>query len=110
MSQDFLTLLVKVFTIFGLLVGYIVNYALYDRPHHINWRLLLGLVTVLGVGIARLGYPRWLVMKGKLSETKEVLIRTSNFEEEAQLSLEKICKAALVLPISTGPLTVHEDR
>ncbi|KAI5320469.1 hypothetical protein L3X38_040177 [Prunus dulcis] len=114
MSRGFLTSLPEVFITFGLLVGYIVNYALSGLPPNMNWRLMLGLAAVPAVGIG-LGVitmpesPRWLVMKGKLSEAKQVLIRTSASEEEAQLRLEEISKAALALPPSTSPLTAHED-
>ncbi|BBH08419.1 polyol/monosaccharide transporter 5 [Prunus dulcis] len=114
MSRGFLTSLPEVFITFGLLVGYIVNYALSGLPPNMNWRLMLGLAAVPAVGIG-LGViampesPRWLVMKGKLSEAKQVLIRTSASEEEAQLRLEEISKAALALPPSTSSLTAHED-
>ncbi|BBN68379.1 polyol/monosaccharide transporter 5, partial [Prunus dulcis] len=107
MSRGFLTSLPEVFITFGLLVGYIVNYALSGLPPNMNWRLMLGLAAVPAVGIG-LGViampesPRWLVMKGKLSEAKQVLIRTSASEEEAQLRLEEISKAALALPPSTS--------
>ncbi|KAM2193630.1 hypothetical protein FF1_026243 [Malus domestica] len=112
MSRGFLTSLPEVFITFGLLLGYICNYALSGLPPHINWRLMLGLAAVpaIGIGLGVIAMPespRWLVMKGKLREAKEVLLKTSCSEEEAQLRLEEMSKAALELP--TGPLTAQED-
>lgn len=51
MSRGFLTSLLEVFITFGLLVGYIVNYALSGLPPNINWRIMLGLAAVPAVGI-----------------------------------------------------------
>ncbi|KAB2600612.1 polyol transporter 5-like [Pyrus ussuriensis x Pyrus communis] len=74
--------------------------------------LMLGLAAVpaIGIGLGVIAMPespRWLVMKGKLREAKEVLLKTSCSEEEAQLRLQEMSKAALDLPI--GPLTAQED-
>ncbi|KAK9947693.1 hypothetical protein M0R45_003306 [Rubus argutus] len=108
MNRGFLTSLPEVFITFGLLLGYIVNYALSGLPLHINWRLMLGLAAVPAIGIgfgviAMPESPHWLVMKGKLSEARKVLIKTSASEEEAQLRLEEITKAAI-----QGPEAAHE--
>lgn len=51
MRWGFLTSLPEVFITFGLLVGYVVNYALSSLPPNINWRLMLGLSVVPAVGI-----------------------------------------------------------
>ena len=100
MSRGFLTSLPEFFITFGILLGYIVNYALASLPPHINWRIMLGLATIPSIVIA-LGViampesPRWLVMQGRVDQAKEVLIKTSNTTEEAELRLEEITKAAL---------------
>ncbi|KAL5572661.1 hypothetical protein UlMin_022258 [Ulmus minor] len=100
MSRGFLTSLPEVFITFGILSGYIINYALSGLPVHINWRLMLGLAAVPAIGIG-LGVmimpesPRWLAMKGKLSEAKQVLVKTSSTEAEAELRYQEIAKAAL---------------
>jgi MFS family permease len=46
MARGFLTSLPEVFIVFGILLGYIVNYALSGLPQHINWRLMLGLAAI----------------------------------------------------------------
>ncbi|KAH0970452.1 hypothetical protein GBA52_022608 [Prunus armeniaca] len=47
--------------------------------------------------------PRWLVMKGRLDEAKQVLMRTSETKEEAELRLKEIAKAASSLLITSTP-------
>ncbi|PQM39300.1 putative polyol transporter 6 [Prunus yedoensis var. nudiflora] len=47
--------------------------------------------------------PRWLVMKGRLDEAKQVLMRTSETKEEAELRLKEIAKAASSLFITSTP-------
>ncbi|CAI9766602.1 unnamed protein product [Fraxinus pennsylvanica] len=106
MTRGFLTSFPEVFITFGILLGYIFNYALSSLPPHINWRLMLGIAAVPAVSIA-LGVltmpesPRWLVMKGKLDEARRVLRKTSQNEEEADLRLQEITKASSV--VTTSP-------
>ncbi|KAK0572591.1 hypothetical protein LWI29_033869 [Acer saccharum] len=97
MSRGFLSSLPEVFINFGILLGYISNYALSGLPENINWRLMLGLaalpaiVVALGV-MAMPESPHWLVMKGRLAEAKQVLIKISDTEEEAELRLVEMTK------------------
>lgn len=108
MSRGLLTTLPEVFITFGILLGYILNYGLSSLPIHINWRLMLGLAAVPAIGI---GFsimvmpesPRWLAMKGKLSEAKEVLSKISSTEDEAEMRYQEIAKAAL------GSVSAHDD-
>ncbi|KAL2533286.1 Polyol transporter 5 [Abeliophyllum distichum] len=99
MTRGFLSSFPEVFITFGILLGYIFNYALSSLPPHINWRLMLGLAAFPAISIA-LGVlympesPRWLVMKGKIDEAKRVLRKTSETEEEADLRLQEITKAS----------------
>ncbi|XP_038698384.1 polyol transporter 5-like isoform X2 [Tripterygium wilfordii] len=101
-SRGFLSSLPEVFINFGILLGYISNYALSGLNDNINWRLMLGLaalpaiVVVIGV-IGMPESPRWLVMKGRYREARQVLVKTSDNEEEAELRLAEITKAASVL-------------
>ncbi|KAL1563401.1 polyol transporter 5-like [Salvia divinorum] len=98
-TRGFLTSLPEVFINVGILVGYVVNYALSGLPPHYNWRLMLGLAAVPAVAIAA-GVmampesPRWLVMKGRVAEARAVLRRTSESEEEAESRLDEITKSA----------------
>ncbi|XP_031109735.1 polyol transporter 5-like [Ipomoea triloba] len=99
MTRGFLSSLPEVFINVGILIGFISNILLSGLPANISWRLMLGLSGVPAIGIAA-GVikmpesPRWLVMKGRLSEAKMILRRTSESEEEADLRLEEITKAA----------------
>jgi sugar porter (SP) family MFS transporter len=99
MARGFLTSLPEVFIVFGILLGYIVNYALSGLPQHINWRLMLGLAAIpsllIGCGvIAMPESPRWLVMQGRLDDAKQVLIKISDTIQEADFRLSEITKAA----------------
>nr|GMC58790.1 polyol transporter 5-like [Ipomoea batatas] len=99
MTRGFLSSLPEVFINVGILIGFVSNILLSGLPANISWRLMLGLSGVPAIGIAA-GVikmpesPRWLVMKGRLSEAKMILRRTSESEEEADLRLEEITKAA----------------
>ncbi|GMY36023.1 probable polyol transporter 6 [Fagus crenata] len=102
LTRGFLTSLPEVFINLGILLGYIANYTLSGLPQHINWRLMLGLAAFPAIIVA-LGVlvmpesPRWLVVKGRISEAREVLIKTSETKEEAELRLAEILKAASFL-------------
>ena len=99
LTRGFLTSLPEVFINVGILIGYISNYALSGLPSNINWRLMLGLAALPAVFVA-LGVlsmpesPRWLVVKGRYREAREVLIRTSENKGEAELRLAEISEAA----------------
>ncbi|KAJ9183962.1 hypothetical protein P3X46_007754 [Hevea brasiliensis] len=99
MTRGFLTSLPEVFIVFGILLGYIINYALSGLPQHVNWRLMLGLAGIpslfIGFGVLAMPEsPRWLVMKGRLGEAKRVLIKVSDSAEEAEVRLVEITQAA----------------
>ncbi|KAJ8562500.1 hypothetical protein K7X08_011791 [Anisodus acutangulus] len=106
MTRGLLTSLPQVFINVGILLGYIFNYALAGLPHHINWRLMLGLAAVpaigIGFGVLRIPEsPQWLVMKGRVDEAKRVLCKTSENDDEADLRLEEIIKATSLVGSST---------
>ncbi|KAM0969532.1 hypothetical protein FF1_017788 [Malus domestica] len=112
LTRGFLTSLPEVFINGGILLGYISNYALSGIPQNMNWRLMLGLAALPAIAVA-LGVlampesPRWLVMKGRLDEATQVLIRTSETKEEAELRLKEIAKAASLLHASTSSNNWH---
>ncbi|XP_023515881.1 probable polyol transporter 6 [Cucurbita pepo subsp. pepo] len=98
-SRGLLSSFPEIFITFGILLGYIINYALSGLPPHINWRIMLGIagIPALGVGLGVLTMPespRWLVMKGKSEEAKKVLIKISTNEIEAEERLKSITEAA----------------
>lgn len=97
-TRGFLTSLPEVFINVGILLGYVVNYALSGLSSRINWRLMLGLAAVPAIVVAS-GVlampesPRWLVMKGRVEEAKKVLKRTSESEAEADTRLDEISRS-----------------
>ncbi|CAL5186482.1 unnamed protein product [Lathyrus oleraceus] len=99
LTRGFLTSLPEVFISCGILLGYVSNYALSSLPIGLNWRIMLGLAALPAVFVA-LGVlsmpesPRWLIMKGRYEEAKQVLIRTSENKGEAEHRFSEILQAA----------------
>eukprot|EP00257_Ricinus_communis_P014163 XP_015571771.1 polyol transporter 5 isoform X1 [Ricinus communis] len=98
-TRGFLSSLPEVFINVGALLGYVSNYALSGLPNDKNWRLMLGLAAfpaiIVALGVMMMPEsPRWLVMKGRFGDAKKVLARTSESEEEAELRLTEMIKAA----------------
>ncbi|KAL2477174.1 Polyol transporter 5 [Forsythia ovata] len=98
-SRGFLSSFPEVFINFGILLGYVSNYAFSKLPTHLSWRFMLGVGAIPSVFLA-LGVlampesPRWLVMQGRLGDAKKVLDRTSDSLEESKLRLADIKEAA----------------
>ncbi|KAL3619275.1 Polyol transporter 5 [Castilleja foliolosa] len=98
-SRGFLTSFPEVFINFGVLLGYLSNFAFSGLSLHLGWRLMLGVGAVPAIFMA-LGVifmpesPRWLVMQGRLGDAKRVLERTSDSMEEADVRLADIKEAA----------------
>ncbi|PIN09275.1 putative transporter (major facilitator superfamily) [Handroanthus impetiginosus] len=98
-SRGFLSSFPEVFINFGILLGYVSNYAFSKLPQHLGWRLMLGIGAIPSVfiAIAVLAMPespRWLVMQGRLGDAKRVLDKTSDSLEESKLRLADIKEAA----------------
>ncbi|XP_073292706.1 putative polyol transporter 1 [Primulina huaijiensis] len=94
-SRGFLTSFPEVFINFGILLGYVSNYAFSKLPTYIGWRFMLGLgaipsVLVAVAVLAMPESPRWLVMQGQLGQAKRVLDKTSDSPEESRSRLADI--------------------
>jgi sugar porter (SP) family MFS transporter len=94
-TRGFLTSLPEVFITLGILIGYVINYALTDLPINLGWRIMLAISALPAILIA-FGVifmpesPHWLVFKGRVSEAKRVLLSLSTTPEEAELRLQEI--------------------
>ncbi|RWR96881.1 putative polyol transporter 1 [Cinnamomum micranthum f. kanehirae] len=101
-TRGFLTSFPEVFINGGILLGYVSNIAFAGLPNHINWRLMLGVgaipSVILAISVLTMPEsPRWLVMQGRLGEAKQVLDKTSESKQEAEIRLSDI-KDAVGIP------------
>ncbi|KAK1679231.1 hypothetical protein QYE76_040079 [Lolium multiflorum] len=101
-ARGLLTSFTEVFINFGILLGYVSNYAFARLPLHLSWRVMLGIGALPSALLALMVFgmpesPRWLVMKGRLAEARAVLEKTSDTPEEAVERLDQI-KAAAGIP------------
>ncbi|XP_043709170.1 polyol transporter 5-like [Telopea speciosissima] len=101
-ARGFLTSFPEVFINTGVLLGYISNFSFAGLPVHLSWRLMLGVGGIpsllLAFGILIMPEsPRWLVLQGQLGKARQVLIKTCDSKEEAELRLAEI-KTAVGIP------------
>ncbi|XP_057749040.1 polyol transporter 5-like [Arachis stenosperma] len=113
-SRGFLTSFPEVFINGGILLGYISNYSFSKLPLHLGWRLMLGIGSIpsviLAVGVLAMPEsPRWLIIRGRIADARNVLNRTSDSPEEAQLRLAEI-KAAAGIPESCDDDDIHVTK
>ncbi|KAL9234084.1 hypothetical protein vseg_008993 [Gypsophila vaccaria] len=98
-ARGSLTSFPEIFINFGILLGYISNYAFAGLPDHINWRVMLGIGILPSIFIAGALFiipesPRWLVMQNRIDEARIVLSKTIDNEKEVHEKLAEIQQAA----------------
>lgn len=98
-SRGSLTSFPEIFINFGILLGYVSNYAFSGLPVHINWRIMLavGILPSIFIGFALFiipESPRWLVMQNRVEEARTVLLKTNENEAEVEERLAEILLAA----------------
>lgn len=94
-----LTSFPEIFINFGILLGYVSNYAFSGLPSHTNWRVMLavGILPSVFIGFALFFIPespRWLVLQNQVEEAKSVLRKTIESEKEVDERLAEIQLAA----------------
>ncbi|KAG8385596.1 hypothetical protein BUALT_Bualt03G0061600 [Buddleja alternifolia] len=98
-ARGSLTSFPEIFVNFGILLGYISNYAFSGLPSHINWRIMLavGIFPSIFIGFALFVIPespRWLVMQNRIDEARMVLLKTNENASEVEERLAEIKEAA----------------
>ncbi|VFQ61805.1 unnamed protein product [Cuscuta campestris] len=94
-----LTSFPEIFINFGILLGYVSNYAFSGLSPHINWRIMLAVGILPSVFIAFAlcvipESPRWLVVQNRMEEAKAVLVKTNDNDAEVEERLAEIQLAA----------------
>ncbi|KAL2495093.1 putative polyol transporter 4 [Forsythia ovata] len=89
-ARGSLTSFPEIFVNFGILLGYVSNYAFSGLPAHINWRIMLavGILPSVFIGFALLVIPespRWLVMQNRIDEARigEIEERLAEIQQAA---------------------------
>ena len=98
-ARGSLTSFPEIFVNFGILLGYVSNYAFSGLPAHINWRIMLGvgILPSIFIGFALFVIPespRWLVVQNRIEEARAVLTKINGSEREVEDRLKEIQLAA----------------
>ncbi|KAJ4965293.1 hypothetical protein NE237_017142 [Protea cynaroides] len=114
-SRGFLTSFPEVFINFGVLLGYISNYAFAGLPLKLGWRVMLGAgaipSVILACGIVIMPEsPRWLVLKGRIGEARKVLSTICDSEEDTESRLADIKKTVGIPESSVGDIVEVPKR
>ncbi|KAK9287296.1 hypothetical protein L1049_015709 [Liquidambar formosana] len=100
--RGILTSFPEVFINVGILLGYLSNYSFSKLPIHLGWRFMLGAGAIPSVILAVCVLvlpesPRWLLMRGRLGDARQVFDKISNSKAEADSQFADM-KAAAEIP------------
>ncbi|ERN13382.1 probable polyol transporter 4 [Amborella trichopoda] len=100
-SRGTLTSIPEILVNFGILLGYVSNYAFSGLPVHIGWRVMLVVGVLPSVFVAFALFvlpesPRWLVMMNRTKEAQSVLLKITEDETEVEARLSEIEEAAKI--------------
>ncbi|KAK6120651.1 hypothetical protein DH2020_045601 [Rehmannia glutinosa] len=109
-ARGSLTSFPEIFINFGILLGYVSNYAFAGLSAHTNWRIMLAIGILPSVFIAFAlciipESPRWLVMQNRVDEARMVLLKTNENESEVE---ERLAEIQLAAGFSNGEK--HEEK
>ncbi|KAI4319792.1 hypothetical protein MLD38_033350 [Melastoma candidum] len=109
-SRGSLTSFPEIFINFGILLGYVSNYAFSGLPINLSWRIMLGVgilpSVLLGVALFVIPEsPRWLMMQNRIDDARLVLSETLETENEVDDWLVEI-----KLATNIGRARNHEDK
>ncbi|KAL6561490.1 putative polyol transporter 4 [Orobanche minor] len=114
-ARGSLTSFPEIFINFGILLGYISNYAFSGLSPHISWRIMLAVGILPSVFIAFAlcvipESPRWLVVQNRVDEARLVLQKTNENESEVEERLSEIQLAARIGNSSGGGGDKREEK
>ncbi|KAH7352726.1 hypothetical protein KP509_19G060500 [Ceratopteris richardii] len=110
--RGFLVSFTEIFIDVGLLLGYIVGFALQFFSPRFNWRLMLGIGALPSILLAYGAFfilpesPRWLVMRGRHEEAMSVLEGTVCEGEDKKEILRKVDE---IIEANEAELSSRED-
>ncbi|VFQ93846.1 unnamed protein product [Cuscuta campestris] len=107
-----LTSFPEIFINFGILLGYVSNYAFSGLSPHINWRIMLAVGILPSVFIAFAlcvipESPRWLVVQNRMEEAKAVLVKTNDNDAEVE---ERLAEIQLAAGIGTTNADKYDEK
>ncbi|XP_074567040.1 putative polyol transporter 6 [Curcuma longa] len=114
-SRGLLSSLPEICISLGILSGYLANFVFGKLPLVYGWRAMLGVAAIPSIALAASVImmpesPRWLVMQGRVKDARDILLRVSNSEEEAERRLGEIKAAVGIDKACAGDVVEVESK